>query len=169
MDEARAAIASARAAGAEQYAHAELVAAAEALARAEAAVAQRDYRLALNEALDAAARAGDATKAAAVSQAALQAEAEHVVSDTAAAVDRLKAAIAAAESARPPRLNRQAVSDARRTIVVANVALQKAREALGRRDHAGAKAACDGILGRLNGAMTAILKPAAPTPTERKR
>jgi hypothetical protein len=162
MDEARAAVEAARAAGAAQYAPADLSEAAEALARSEAAVTQRDYRLALNEALDARTRAGDALTAATAKAAALRADAERAVADIAAAVDRLKEAIAKAESSRPPRQNRKAISDARRTIVVANVALQEAREALGRKDYTEAGSKCGAVMDQLNSAMTALVKPPAP-------
>jgi hypothetical protein len=169
MDEARAAVEAARAAGAAQLAPADFSEAADALARSEAAVAQRDYRLALNEALDARARAGDAVTAATAKAAALRAEAERAVTDIAAAVDRLKDAIAKAESSRTPRPNRKAISDARRTIVVANVALQEAREALGRKDYTEAGSKCGAVMDQLNSAMTALVKPPTPPATAQPR
>ena len=52
MDQAQGAIDAARAAGAEQYAAAEFTAATKALAQSNEAVTARDYRLALNYALD---------------------------------------------------------------------------------------------------------------------
>src|ERR1041384_1104727 len=52
MDQAQGAIDAARAAGADRYAATEYTAATDALKRAQDAVAQRDYRQALNEALD---------------------------------------------------------------------------------------------------------------------
>src|SRR3979490_1988429 len=69
MDQAQGAIDAARAAGADRYAATEYTAATDALKRSQDAVAQRDYRLALNEALDSrehaqnAAREGADTKA----------------------------------------------------------------------------------------------------------
>jgi len=57
MDQAQGALDAARAAGAERYATAEYQAAATALKNAQDAVAQRDYRLALNHALDSRERA----------------------------------------------------------------------------------------------------------------
>ncbi len=169
MDQARNAIKGAEAAGAAQYAPGELKAALDALERSDAAVAQRDYRLALSAALDASERAEDAAKTATAQQAALRTDAEHGVAELGAAVDRLKAAIAAAETARPPRQNRQAVSDARRAVVVGNVALQKAREALGAHDYAAAKAACADAMAHLTSAASALAKPPAPPTNPRPR
>src|SRR5687768_10694125 len=52
MNQAQGAIDAARAAGAEQFAAAEFTAAVDALRRSEEAVAARDFRLALNHAID---------------------------------------------------------------------------------------------------------------------
>ena len=57
MQQAQGAIDAARAAGADQYAREEFTAAEDALKRSHEAVAQRDYRQALNTALDARERA----------------------------------------------------------------------------------------------------------------
>jgi hypothetical protein len=165
--DARAAIESARAAGVDRFAAAELAAAADALTRAEAAVDQHDFRLALSEALDARARAQDAVREAATRETALRTEAEQTVAAIAASIDLLRSAIAAAESARSTSQSRKAVSNARRAIVVANVALQEARADLGRNDPVRSKAACNGVLDRLNDALTALtvlLPPPAGAP-----
>jgi hypothetical protein len=154
--DARAAIESARAGGVDRYAAAELAAAVDALTRAEAAVDEHDFRLALSEALDARAGAQDAVRAAATRETALRTEAEQTVTAVAASIERLRTAIAAAEAARSTSQIRKAVSNARRAIVVANVALQEARAGLGRNDPLQSKAACDGVLDRLNDALTAL-------------
>jgi hypothetical protein len=169
MEQARSAIKSAESAGAGQYAPTELAAATDALTRSEAAVAQRDYRLALSSALEASEHAEDAAKAATALQATLRAEAERGLTALSTTIDRLKGAVAAAESARPPRQNRQAISDARRAVVVGNVALQKAREALGSHDYSAAKAACADALERLNSAEAALTKPPAAPSGQRPR
>ena len=166
---ARQAIESARAAGADRHAPAELAGASDALARAESAVARRDFRLALSEALDAVARAQDAGKAAAAREAALRSEASAAVAAVEAAVGRLRDAIAAAEAARPSRHSRQAISDARRVIVVANVTLQEARAALGRDDHVRAKDACAAVQARLDRALTALAAPSPSPPADPRR
>ena len=123
----------------------------------------------MEEALEATERARNAAKTAGEQRAAIRSKAERTVSDIALAVDRLRAAIAAAETARSPRPTRQAMSDARRAIVVANVALQEAREALGTRDYAGVGAACAGVIEQLNAAIAALAKPAPPAPLRRER
>ena len=65
MDQAQGAIDAARAAGADRYATEEYQAAVDALKQAQEAVAQRDYRLALNHAIDSRERAQNAAKQAA--------------------------------------------------------------------------------------------------------
>ena len=167
MQQARSAIEAARAAGAEQYAPDGFAAAAAALRRSEEAAGQRDYRLALTQALDAAEHAGDAARTAAAEQAAARAAADGHVRDLAASADRARLAIAAAEAARPSRAVRLAISDLRRAIVVANVALQKAREALGQQDYRTAVAACEGAATQLDAAIRALSAPAAPSPARR--
>src|SRR6185503_1475685 len=62
LQQAQTAIDAARAAGADRFAAEEFTAAQSALARANDAVAQRDYRLALNNALDARERAQNAAR-----------------------------------------------------------------------------------------------------------
>src|SRR5262250_2964899 len=62
IQQAQSAIEAARAAGADVYAHDEFAAAQTALKNANDAVTQRDYRLALNNALDARERAQNAAK-----------------------------------------------------------------------------------------------------------
>src|SRR5262245_28271359 len=72
MDQAQGAIDTARAAGADRYAAEEYRGAVDALKQAQDAVEQRDYRLALNHALDSRERAQAAAKHAAESQATLR-------------------------------------------------------------------------------------------------
>src|SRR4029078_2966791 len=70
MQQAQGAIDAARAAGADRYAVEEYTAATEALKNARIAVEQRDYRLALNHALDSLERAQEAARQAADGKAA---------------------------------------------------------------------------------------------------
>src|ERR1700736_2016696 len=76
MRQAQGAIDAARAAGADRYAHDELVAATETLKRARAAVDDRDYRLALNNAIDSREHAQNAAKQAADNKAIARADAD---------------------------------------------------------------------------------------------
>lgn len=84
--QARGALDAARAAGAERYAPDDYQAAVESLKQYEVAVGQRDYRLALNHALEAYTRAQSAAKAAANEQAAARSRAEAAVADVSRAV-----------------------------------------------------------------------------------
>jgi hypothetical protein len=79
MDQAEGAIATARAAGAAQYAAAEFAAAETALARSHEAAGQRDYRQALNHALDARERAQTAAREAADKKAIARGRAERAI------------------------------------------------------------------------------------------
>src|SRR5436190_8399990 len=76
MQQAQGAIDAARAAGADQYAHDEFTAAEDALKRSRDAVEQRDYRQALNSALDARERAQTAAKEAVDGKATARVEGE---------------------------------------------------------------------------------------------
>jgi hypothetical protein len=79
MDQAEGAIATARAAGAVQYAATEFAAAEAALKRSHEAVAQRDYRQSLNYALDARERAQTAAREAADKKAVARGRAERAI------------------------------------------------------------------------------------------
>src|SRR5512142_2616571 len=76
MNQARGAIEAARAAGADQYAPDEYKAAVTLLKQSEAAVEQRDYRQALNEALDSREQAQNAARIAANQKAAVRSQVE---------------------------------------------------------------------------------------------
>ena len=79
MDQAEGAITAARAAGAAQYAAEEFTAAEAALRRSHEAVGQRDYRQALNHALDARERAQTAAREAADKKAIARGLAERAI------------------------------------------------------------------------------------------
>jgi hypothetical protein len=123
MDQAQGAIDAARAARADRYATEEYDAAVTALARANEAVAQRDYRLALNHALDARERAQDAAKKAVDQQATLRSGAERRLGELTAMLDQANQRLAAAEAARVPRRTLMAP---RAAIAAASASLQKA-------------------------------------------
>jgi hypothetical protein len=150
MQQAQGAIDAARAAGAELYAHDEFAAARSALERAEQAVAARDYRLALNHALDSRQRAQNAAKFAADGRAVAHVEADRAVTQLTAAVaafrTRLKTPDAARLTARVLVAPRRAVADGER-------AVQEARAALDRGDYAAAQAAAAAANTALGAAM----------------
>jgi hypothetical protein len=127
MDQAQGAIDAARAAGADRYATAQYEAAVKALDSAHGAVAVRDYRLALNHALDSRDRAQTAAKEAASQQVALRSSAERRLGQLTALLDHAKQRLAAAEAARVPR---RALAPPRGAIAAAEASLQKAGTAI---------------------------------------
>jgi hypothetical protein len=133
MQQAEAAIEAARGEGAAEYAAADLQAAEEALARARDAVALRDYRLALANALDGRERAQTARNQARQLQAAARNEADQ-------AVGRLDAAIEGARSrldaARGSGAAAPVIAQGTEEIAHATLRLQEARAAFARGDFA---------------------------------
>ena len=143
MQQAQGAIDAARAVGADQYAPEEFALAQDALKHARDAVDQRDYRLALNHALDSRERAQNAAKQASDHKAKARVEADRVLTDASAALGEARLKLRAAETARvgPSKLN-----DARATIADGAQAVQKARAAFEQGDYpAVAKSASDAI------------------------
>lgn len=146
MQQAQRAIDAARAADADRYAHDELTAADEAIKRARDAVTQRDYRLALSNAIESRERAESAAKDAAARKAAAQAEAQRALAGAAATLAQTKARLRAKESAHaPPRI----LAEARRGITAADEAVQKAGAAFAQGDYREVTKALNGITGRL--------------------
>jgi hypothetical protein len=136
MDQAQGAIDAARAAGADRYATTEYQAAVKALDDARTAVAQRDYRLALNFALESRMQAQRAAKEAATQQGAMRSSAERRLGEVTADLDQAKERLAVAVSARVPR---QALAHARASIATAEGSLQKAGTAIQQGDYQGSQ------------------------------
>ncbi len=86
LQQAQQAIDNARASGAERYAKDEFTASQDALKRAQAAVVARDYRQALNDALDARDRAQTASKDTGDRKVAAKADADHALHNAALAI-----------------------------------------------------------------------------------
>jgi hypothetical protein len=131
MQQAQGAIDAARAAGADQYAREEFTAAEEALKHAREAVDQRDYRAALNAALDARERAQTAAKEAVNGKATARVDAEKAIVAAAAALNDARVRLKAAES----RAGTRTVATARRTITDEETAVQEARTAFDKGDY----------------------------------
>lgn len=123
MDQAQGSIDAARAAGADRFATEQYDAAVKALQNAHSAVAQRDYRLALNYALDGRERAQRAAKEAATQHAVLRSAAERRLGEVTASLDQAEQQLKAAEGARVPR---RSLTAARAAIADAEALLQKA-------------------------------------------
>ena len=132
LQQAQAALAAARVAGAERYAREELVAADQALSRGREAVTQRDYRLALSSALDSREHALSAARDAAEGMAKARSDANKALAEATAllstAGDQLKAPGQAHGPGGSVALLRRAVADA-------DSAVQKARAAFNAGDY----------------------------------
>lgn len=124
IQQAQQAIDTARAADAVRYAAADFTAAADALTRAQVAVVARDYRQALNDALDARDRAQTASKNAGDKKAAAKAEVDRALHDATLAIIDARARLRTAETARRPRAQIVAI---RREIADAETHVQEAR------------------------------------------
>jgi Domain of unknown function (DUF4398) len=124
MQQAQTAIDAARVGGADLYARDEFTAAQDALKRAQDAVVQRDYRLALNNALDAREQAQAAAKTTVERKATARTDAERALAAATASLNDARAKLKAAETA---RASTRALSVSRRTITDGDTAVQKAR------------------------------------------
>src|SRR5688572_14057964 len=132
IQQAQGALDAARFVGADQYAREEFTAAQDALKRANEAVAQRDYRLALNHALDSRERAQNAAKMAADGKAAARVNADRAISRAAAGLEILRAKIAAGETARTPA---RMLANPRHVVADADRKVQEARTAYEQGDY----------------------------------
>lgn len=126
IQQARGAIDAAKAAGADEYARDEVAAAEKALKAADDAVNDRDYRLALNNALDAREHAQAAAKQAGDGKAAARADADRILRDATQALGEAQTRLKAAEAA---RVSPRTLADARRLIADGADTVQKARTA----------------------------------------
>jgi hypothetical protein len=153
MQQAQTAIDSARAAGADQYARDEFAAAVDALKRSRDAVADHDYRLALNDALDSRERAQTATEEAADAKASARTDAERLILSTATALDAAGAKLKAAQAARVPG---RTLADPGRVISDADRSVQEARAAFQRGDYLAVPVTLKGLTERLSAAAQAI-------------
>ncbi len=165
LQQARSAIESARGAGAEVYARDEFSAAETALKSATEAVDQRDYRLALNRALDARERAQNAAQEATSRKAAARTETSRAVAAAGRALDEARARLKAAEGA---RVAAKVVAAARRTIADNEVAVQEARTAFGQGDFAHATEVASAATTQLR-ALAKDLENATAPPSRRRR
>jgi len=165
LQQAQTAIDSARAAGASQYAREEFAAAEDALKRAHDAVDQRDYRLALNNALDARERAQNASKETSDRKIAARTDAERDLLDAMSTMNEANARLRAAE---PPRTPARALAAARRAVSDSDGVLQKARAAFDAGDYPAVIELTRPVLQKLQAAMH-DLEPAADGPAKRHR
>jgi len=167
MNQARGAIESARAAGADQYAPDEYSAAVTSLKRSEDAVEQRDYRQALNYALESREQAQNAARAAADQKASVRSQAERELHDLQPVLEEAHAKLKAAEGTRGKR-GRDLQAE-RSAVESADAAVQKARAALGRQDYLSARDAVHGVAEQLRATIGRIEAGAAVPGARRRR
>jgi len=165
MHDAQSAIDGARAAGADRWAHDQLTAAEDALKRAQDAVGQRDYRLALNYAIDSRERAQTAAKDTADRKAALRTDADRALTAATAAISEARLKLKAAETARVPAAR---LAEARTSIANGEEALQKARAAFDRGEFERVGDAVSDPTARLRAIARDLDAAAAPPPRRRR-
>ena len=159
INQAQGAVDAARAAGAERYAPDEFHAATQALKDANDAVTQRDYRLALNQALESRERAQDAARAAADSKSRLRSEVEQTMATVAGQLAQANARVSAARSGRGARHN---LRDAQQLLAQVNADVQKAGAAVKDDDYVEAQRALMGVKDRIAQVLS-LLEGAAPS------
>jgi len=148
MDQAEGAIEAARAAGAEQYAAAELAAAQQSLQDAVAAVAARDYRLALGHALDSRDQARTAAGVAADTRERLRGELERSLAENATRLVEARQGLGPDSGTRAQRRAREAALE---RLASAEERVQEAGEKLEAGDYAGARALLDEVRTEIDG------------------
>jgi hypothetical protein len=132
MQQAQNAIEQARAAGADRYAVEEYTAAVDALKNAHTAVDQRDYRLALNDALDSKERAENSAKLAIEGKGAARSAADKALIAANAAVNAAASKVKAATTA---HLSARLQTDVKSALDEAQAHLQEARTAFNSGDY----------------------------------
>jgi flagellar hook-basal body complex protein FliE len=166
LHQAQGAIDAARAAGAEQYASEEFEAAVTALDRSHQAVEERDFRLALNHAIDARERAQEAAREAAEQRALARSRAEQAIAAVEAASERAAARLEAAQAARVPA---RELAPMREQLAAAGTSLQEAREALERQEYLAARSTLEGLEGRITETIEALEKVTPARAPRRRR
>lgn len=159
MDQAQGAIDAARAAGADRYAVETFAAAQRSLTLATQAVDQRDYRLALNHAIESREQAQTSARLAADTQGRLRAEVERSKAEINTLIAQATGRLTTAEKT---RVSRRLVSESRQSLAAADGLVQKADAAVQTQDFSAAQAALSGakerisqVISRLDAAMGA--------------
>jgi hypothetical protein len=158
IDQAQGAIDAARAAGADRYAATEYTAATDALKRAQDAVAQRDYRQALNEALDSREHAQNAAREAADTRAQVRGEVERDMAQIAALIAEANTRMNTATRTRVPR---RALDGARKEMAAVDASVQKAGAAMRGNDYLAARMELQGVKERIAAALRALQPPSS--------
>lgn len=165
MDQAQGAIDAARAAGADEYANEQLTAAVTALKQSRDAVTQRDYRSALNYALESRDRAQNAAKQASEQRATVRGQVERALADLNALLARADRRVTLAESNRAPR---RTITATKNVLAPARAVVQKASAAVARGEYAAAQRDLEGVQARVTAAIAEI-EAATPSRPGRAR
>lgn len=164
MDQAQGAIDAARAAGADRYATQEFEAATTSLNLANDAVAQRDFRLALNHALESRDHAQNAAREAAETHARIRGEVERSMAEVAGLLAQANGTLAAAEKA---RITRRTLTEAQEALAAVNADVQEAGEAMKAGDYMAAQSLAAGVRERIEPVIASL--DAAMTQSSRRR
>lgn len=165
MQQAQGALDAARAAGADRYAKDEFDAAQTALTNATRAVTDRDYRLALNHALDSRERAQNAAKMAADGMATARVAADRALTAADAAVSDAMAKLDAARAAKVPA---RLLVDPQQAIDTARTGVQEARALFDAGNYLDVPARATAATAALPDTLLAIEKAATPPPRRRR-
>ena len=162
MDQAQGAIDAARAAGAEQYAAAEFTAATKALAQSNEAVTARDYRLALNYALESREQAQNAARTAADTRAKLRGAVERSIAEAKSLIAQARARMDGPSGAQIPRGTRRT---AQQRLKQLEGELQKADASLQAEKYKEADQLLTGIKRQIQSVVTTISRgPSSQSP-----
>jgi hypothetical protein len=165
MNQAQGAIDAARAAGADKFATTEYTAAVSSLKASEDAVTARDFRLALNRALESREHAQNAAREAADTKARLRGEAERAMAEIATVVAQANSRFQAAERARVPA---RVLQEPREALATINSDVQKAGEAIQSGDYLVAQPLLDAVKMRIQQVL-ADLETRATSQSARRR
>jgi len=164
IDQAQAAVDAARTAGADRYATADFTAAVSSLDKARAAVEQRDYRQALNYALDSRQRAADAGRQAADGMARARRTADTAYTEAATRANALQSALRTAEANKTPA---KLLKPGQTALHAARADLQKASAAISAGNFEDATKVLTAVRGKLDAAIAEV-KKIPPRPARRQ-
>jgi hypothetical protein len=166
LGQAQGAIETARAAGADRYAPDEFKAATDAFAQAGDAVNDRDYRLALNHAIESREHAQNAAREAADTRAKIRGDLERTMAEVAALLAQANTKMAAAERGRVPRRSLRAAQQA---LAQVNEDVQKAGAAMQSNDYMAAQPALNGVKDRIEAVIKSLDEMTASQSANRRR
>ena len=165
MDQAQGAIDAARAAGAEQYAATEYTAATQALKQSNEAVTARDYRLALNYALESREQAQNAARTAADTRAKLRGDVERSIAEAKSLLVQVRARMDGPSGAQIPRGTRRT---AQQRLKQLEGELQKADASLQAERYTEAERLLTGVKQQIQSVVTTISRgPSSQSPRRR--